>query len=102
MAFDSHSTKSPSRSVGMRILGLRAAYSGVLCSPLSRSTMRSVKASPRWLATAITLKARGLGGKTKGSIVMEYSLWLPDLCTHREALHRRTASFDFAQDEVKR
>jgi hypothetical protein len=64
MAFDSHITKSPSFRVGMRMLGLSATYSGALCSPLLKSTMRCAQSRPRWFATTITLKARGLGGKT--------------------------------------
>src|SRR5580704_16748579 len=59
--------------VGIIMFGLSAAYSGVLCSPLEKSSGRTVTSRPRWLASAIALKARGLGGNAKISMVMMLS-----------------------------
>src|SRR5262249_8834762 len=59
MALDSVSTKSPSTSGGTAPFGLSAKYSGVLCSPLAKSSFFSSSWSPSTAAVRRTRRTLG-------------------------------------------
>src|SRR6266576_1435617 len=59
IAFDSHSLKDPSTSVGTIALGLSATKSGERRSPAKKSWYSISISRPRWLMTASTLRPFG-------------------------------------------